>query len=170
MTCNKAQSMITPYINNKLTLKETEDFINHVSSCSVCKEELEVYYALLTAMKQLDEDKNLSSDFGLELDQKLERSRERILHVKFTYYRKKIILFLTILLLAFIISIGYANRGVEERTVTQSNFKLRISFREEPSGYYEALLREYLNRQEATPIPTSTELLPQPEGNSNIVP
>ena len=160
MTCNKAQSMITPFINNKLNLKELEDFIDHVSSCPVCKEELEVYYALLTAMKQLDEDKNLSSDFGLELDQKLERSRERILHVKFTYYRKKIILFLTIIFLAFIISIGYANKGVTERTVTQSNFRIRNSFREEPSGYYEFMLREYLRRQELTPAPTGIEFLP----------
>ncbi len=160
MTCNKAQSMITPFINNKLNLKEMEAFIDHVSSCPVCKEELEVYYALLTAMKQLDEDKNLSSDFGMELDQKLERSKERILHVKFTYYRKKIVLFLTIILLAFIISIGYANKDTTERTVTQSNFRIRNSFREEPSGYNELLLQEYLRRQVLTPVPTSTELLP----------
>ncbi len=160
MTCNKAQSMITPFINNKLNLKELEDFIDHVSSCPACKEELEVYYALLTAMKQLDEDKNLSSNFGLELDQKLERSRERILHVKFTYYRKKIILFLTIILLAFIISIGYANKGTSERTVAQSDFRIRNSFREEPSGYYEFILREYLRKQGTISLPTDTKVLP----------
>ncbi len=160
MTCNKAQSMITPFINNKLNLKDTEDFINHVSSCPVCKEELEVYYALLTAMKQLDEDKNLSSDFGLELDQKLERSRERILHAKFTYYRKKIILLLTIILLAFIISIGYANRDVTERVVTESDFRLRDSFREEPSDYYEFVLQEYLKRLEPSPAPDNKEIVP----------
>jgi hypothetical protein len=141
-------------------MKETEEFINHVSSCPVCKEELEVYYALLTAMKQLDEDKNLSSDFGIELDQKMERSRERILHAKFTYYRKKIILFLTIILLAFIISIGYANRGIPERTVTQSNFRLRSSFRKEPNDYYEFMLREYVKKQELISPPINTESKP----------
>ncbi len=160
MTCNKAQSMITPFINNKLTLKETEDFIDHVSSCAVCKEELEVYYALLTAMKQLDEDKNLSSDFELELNQKLERARERILHLKFTYYRKKIILFVTIIILAFIISIGYANRGIMDRNVTQSNFRLRHSFREETNDYYERVLQDYLKRLELTPTPMGTNHIP----------
>ncbi len=160
MTCYKAQSMITPFINNKLNLKEMEDFIDHISSCPVCKEELEVYYALLTAMKQLDEDKNLSSDFGQELNQKLERSKERILHVKFTYYRKKIFLFLTIIVLAFIISIGYANKGFMERTVTQSDFRIRKSFREEPNGDYEIMLREYLRRQELEPVPTVTVFIP----------
>jgi hypothetical protein len=160
MTCNKAQSMITPFINNKLTMKETEDFINHVSTCPVCKEELEVYYALLTAMKQLEDDKNLSSDFGLELDQKLEWSRERILHAKFTYYRKKIIMFLTIIILAFILSIGYANRSTPERTVTQSSFRLRNTFREEPSDYYEFMLQEYLKRMRITSPPINTESNP----------
>jgi hypothetical protein len=160
MTCSKAQSMITPFINNKLSLKDLESFIDHVSSCSVCREELEVYYALLTAMKQLDEDKNLSSDFGLELDQKLERAKERIFHAKFTYYRKKIILFLTIILLAFIISFGYANKSDEERLVTQSSFKLRSSFREEPGGDYELLLQEYLKHLSLSPTPTKTVATP----------
>lgn len=158
MTCNKAQSLITPFINNKLKLKEMEDFIDHISSCPICKEELEVYYALLTAMRQLDEDKNLSSDFGLELDQKLERCKERILHAKFTYYRKKIFLFVTIIILAFIISIGYANKGDTERMVTQSDFRIRKPFREEPKGYYEFMLREYLRRQEKTPVPAGHNL------------
>lgn len=148
MTCMQAQSMITPFINNKLKLKELEEFLDHIASCPVCREELEVYYALLTAMKQLDEDKNLSSDFGVELDQKLERSREWILHAKFTYYRKKIILLLTILILAFIISIGYANKGVPENPVTRSKFQIRNSFREEPGGYYELILQEYLEKQD----------------------
>ena len=159
MTCNQAQSMITPFINNKLKLKEMEDFIDHISSCPICKEELEVYYALLTAMRQLDEDKNLSSDFGLELDQKLERCKERILHAKFTYYRKKIFLFLTIIILAFIISIGYANKSDTERTVSQSDFRLRNSFREEPNGYNEFILQEYLRKQEVTPVPVG-DILP----------
>ncbi len=160
MTCNKAQSMITPFINNKLTLRETEDFIDHVSSCAVCKEELEVYYALLTAMKQLDEDKNLSSDFELELNKKLERARERILHLKFTYYRKKIILFVTIIILAFIISFGYANRGIMDNNVTQSNFRLRHSFKEQTNDYYEQVLQDYLKRLELTPTPVGADNIP----------
>ena len=151
MTCNKAQSLITPFINNKLTRKELEDFVNHVGSCSVCREELEVYYALLTAMRQLDEDKNLSSDFGMELDQKLERARERIFHAKFTYYRKKIILFLTMIVLAFIISIGYAGKSSQERVVKESDFRLRNVYRIQANVDYEAMIREYLRQQEPSP-------------------
>lgn len=161
MTCIKAQSMITQFINNKLNLKETEEFIDHIGSCPDCREELEVYYALLTAMRQLDEDKNLSSNFGMELNQKLERARERILHAKFTYYRKKVILILTILLLAILLSFGYASKSFEdENTVTESNFRIRHAFRNGRNDYYEALLQEYWIGHEITPVPTEPILLP----------
>ncbi|HPU63531.1 MAG TPA: zf-HC2 domain-containing protein [Mobilitalea sp.] len=71
MTCMEAQSLITRFINDELEIVELEEFIKHIESCSECREELEVYYALLTAMKQLDEDKNLSQDFSQELQEKI---------------------------------------------------------------------------------------------------
>jgi len=145
MTCIKAQSMITPFINNKLSLKEIEEFLDHISSCPICREELEVYYALLTAMKQLDEDKNLSDDFGLKLSQKIVRAQEHILHVKYTYYRKKAILVIAMILLAFLMSFRYAYKNEEQvNNVTESNFRIRNSFRNGKNDYIETLLQNYL--------------------------
>ncbi|MDF2944574.1 MAG: hypothetical protein K0S01_3432 [Herbinix sp.] len=149
MTCMKAQSLITPFINNKLNLKEIEEFLDHISSCSVCKEELEVYYALLTAMRQLNEDKNLSDNYVLELSGKIERAQERIIHVKYTYYRKKAILFLSIFLLAILIGFRYAYNSEEnENIITESDFHLRESFRDERNVYIELQLQQYLEGQE----------------------
>lgn len=147
MNCMKAQSMITPFINNKLSLNEAEEFIDHVGSCQDCKEELEVYYALLTAMKQLDEDKNISSDFTQELNLKLERTREKIFHAKFTYYRKKVILVLTILVVAFFLSISYAGNTEEEKVVTESDYRIRYRFPSQLNGMNERLLQNYLREQ-----------------------
>ena len=59
MTCLDTQRMIIRFINDDLSLEELELFLDHVNSCSECREELEVYYALITAMKQLDEDEIL---------------------------------------------------------------------------------------------------------------
>ena len=155
MTCSKAQSMIMQFINNKLSLKETDEFINHISSCAECKEELEVYYALLTAMRQLDEDKTLTSDFSQELNDKLEQAKERIVHARFTYFRKKIILILTILILALFISMRYAVKSEEEHNVTQSEFRIRAPFDNKGIRENERLLQEYLRQQNAlTPAPT----------------
>ena len=148
MTCIKAQSMITPFINNKLNIKEMEEFLDHVDSCNKCMEELEFYYALLTAMKQLDEDKNLSGDFRMELSVKIKKSRDKIMHVKYTYYRKITILILLMMLLAFLLGISYAKEsGVNTPDVTKSDFHLRKSFNEERFHELDGKLEEYLNKR-----------------------
>ena len=44
MTCKEAEQMVMPYINDELTDKELEAFLDHVYSCKACYEELEIYY------------------------------------------------------------------------------------------------------------------------------
>jgi hypothetical protein len=145
MTCREAQSQITPFIHNQLNLKETEAFIEHVQSCKECREELEVYYALLTAMEQLDEDKTLSNNFNMELNMKLEKEQEKIVHARFIYYRKKIRLVIMILLIVFLLSFRYTNNHIQPRDLlTESNFRLRIMFQEDKKPSFEADLRKYL--------------------------
>ncbi|MBH1939753.1 zf-HC2 domain-containing protein [Mobilitalea sibirica] len=148
MTCMRAQSLITPFINDELNIKELEEFIEHVRSCKECREELEVYYALLTAMKQLDEDKNLSDDFSMELSAKLEKAQEKIIHIKFAYYRKKGILIFIIIMLAFFISFQYAFISQEkENPVTESTFKLRTEFQKRRYELIDIELKEKLEDQ-----------------------
>lgn len=148
MTCIKTQSMITPFIDNKLNMKETEAFLDHISTCNNCREELEFYYVLLTAMKQLDEDQNLSEDYRLELASKIEAAQERIIHVKFTYYRKKAFLLLSMLLVTLALSFGYAETIHEQvKTVTESDFSIRIPYRSERSAWIDKQLENYLKGQ-----------------------
>ncbi len=160
MNCIKAQSMITPFINNKLSVKELEEFLDHVDSCPNCREELEVYYALLTAMKQLDEDKNVSGDFEHELAHKLEKAHERIIHVKYTYYRKKTVLIFTMICLVFLLSFSYANKGIDkledliEDNVEESDFHLRIVFRDPRNKMLELKLEDYFRKQEQLNVPS----------------
>lgn len=154
MTCIKAQSMITPFINNKLSLKEMEEFLEHVGSCPNCMEELEFYYALLTAMKQLDEDKNLSEDFRLELSGKMNRAQDKILHAKYTYYRKYTILILIMILVAFLMGISYSEESNKNtNNVIKSDFRIRNAYHEERFFYIERQLEEYSNQQQIEEIP-----------------
>jgi len=138
--------MITPFIDNKLKLEELEEFIDHVSSCHECHEELEVYYALLTAMKQLNEDRNLSDDFSLDLKNKIERAQEKILHVKYVYYRKKVILILAMIFMAIFIGLGYASRSINvDPGVSKSKFKIRNEFKHGNNDWIDYQLELYLN-------------------------
>jgi hypothetical protein len=137
--------MITPFIEDKLCLKDMEIFLDHVNSCKNCREELEIYYALLTAMKQLDEDKNLSGDFEQELVEKLEKAQEKILHKKYAYYRKKAVLVIMVAFLAFLISIGYSNRiNVNLKQAIVSDFRLRKVFIDHRNDIIDIQLQNYM--------------------------
>lgn len=132
MTCMKAQGLITAFINDELEIDELEEFIRHIQSCEECMEELEVYYALLTAMKQLDEDKNLSNDFSQELKERIERSQERIIHLRYNYYRKKGVLFVLIITVTVFFSLyHYFLPSEQVNPVEESSFRLRTSFMDE---------------------------------------
>lgn len=148
MTCTEAQSIITAFINDELNISELEEFILHMESCPECREELEVYYALLTAMKQLDEDKNLSDDYSQELKEKIEHTQERIIHLRYNYYRKKGVLFLIILFMAVFFSLYHYLLPEEEvNNVTESRFRLRTSFMEDRFDKPAKELNDYLEKQ-----------------------
>lgn len=149
MTCMETQKMITPFINDELTLEETELFIDHVNSCLECREELEVYYALLTAMKQLDEDKILYDDFSMELSAKLDKAQEKIINAKFTYYRKKGALLLIILIVLAVVSWRYSGRREEPVVIVkESDFRLQIKYQRTKENSLEQKLQSYLEKLE----------------------
>ncbi|HKL80230.1 MAG TPA: zf-HC2 domain-containing protein [Mobilitalea sp.] len=140
MTCLRAQSLITPFINDELDIKELEEFTEHIRSCSECMEELEVYYTLLTAMRQLDEDRNLSNNFKLKLSEKLDKAQDKVVHAKFTFYRKKGILLIVLLSLTVFFSIQhYFEKKEEINLVTESDFRMRITFQ---TKRYEIIKKE----------------------------
>lgn len=147
MTCRKAQGLITTFINDELKIDELEEFIQHIQSCAECREELDVYYALLTAMKQLDEDKHLSDDFSQDLKEKLERSQERIIHLRYNYYRKKGVLMVIIFLSTIFFGLYHYFMPIEqENTITESQFRLRTTFMEERFDRPTEELNRYLEQ------------------------
>lgn len=148
MTCDRAQKLITPFINDELDNDEIEDFINHVNTCSECYEELEVYYTLLTAMKQLDDEERISDDFKLQLSTKLERAEEKIIHKRFSRYRKRSILILLVIAMGLLL--GLQNNFIsreDENLVTDSDFKLRMQFNSERYQVIEEDLRKNLENE-----------------------
>lgn len=106
MTCLEAQALITPFINDKLECAQLEEFIKHVQECPDCMEELEVYYALLTAMKQLDEDDDLSTDFKKELHNKLKYSEEEIIREKIMHIKKRVVYVIVVCVIGIVSSIS----------------------------------------------------------------
>ena len=54
ITCKEAEKMVMPYIDGQLDEEELEVFLNHIRTCSSCREELEIYYTVSIGLKQLD--------------------------------------------------------------------------------------------------------------------
>jgi len=112
MDCKKALELITPFVNGKLNTNDTEEFLKHIDECDTCREELEVSYSLMTAMRQLDAGEELSDNYVEELDQKIEDCYMAGLRVKKERSRRRVLLgifvFLFLLMTGSIVS---ENRG-----------------------------------------------------------
>ncbi len=78
MTCLEAQSNIMSFIDKKLPGDTASDFVKHMRYCKNCREELEIYYTLLTGMRQLDSGEELSHDFKKDLEDDLNRIDHKI--------------------------------------------------------------------------------------------
>ena len=79
IACRTAESMVTKYINHTLSVDELEEFLDHISHCSSCYDELETYFIVHEAIQQLDETEDGSVlDFRKLLDQDIRKSRRYI--------------------------------------------------------------------------------------------
>ena len=140
MTCMEAQALITPFINDKIEIATLEEFLDHVEGCKECKEELEVYYALLTAMKQLEEDEEVSADYAKELENKLVEARELILKTKIVHIRKRILFFVVVIFVGLFTSVS-VNVVEEVLTVSEEvEFNAFVIKNETLSPYMKAII------------------------------
>ena len=128
MDCKRVMELMTQFINDQLNAEDVQAFLEHIDSCPECREELEVNYSLMTAMKQLDEDTDLSDNYIEELNQKIETCYLDELKRKRSCVRRRIVLGIVILLLLFMNGITVKETRREE----DRQFFRRISGIEEP--------------------------------------
>lgn len=133
MNCLEAQSHITAFVNDQLDMAMMEQFINHVNGCPDCREELEVYYTLLTAMKLLDEDKELSNQFSQELDNKIKSSADKIKRKKKARIRKRFYLFALAFGFVIVTSLSVTNQIIPKKIPEKPSFQL--NYRGLPKKY-----------------------------------
>lgn len=79
MDCRTAEGMINQYISGDLTRKELESFMNHIETCSSCYDELETYFIVHEATKQLDqEEKDFVYDFKGLLEADIRQTKKEV--------------------------------------------------------------------------------------------
>lgn len=146
MTCFEAQSMITKYLNDELSYDELESFLDHISTCENCREELEIYYTLITGMKQLDEDKVLTSNFHKALEKKLMNSRNLLIRRQKKNFRKAIFLCVIVLIISMSLSFESSQRDDKDMPVftntKESVYDLKYDF----DRYYYKNIDEFVSK------------------------
>ncbi|MBE5957124.1 MAG: hypothetical protein E7253_11840 [Lachnospiraceae bacterium] len=99
MDCLKAQTCITSYVEGDLTGTDLKEFLLHVKWCQNCREELEIYYTLIEATRQLDEGLLTTNDFMKELEDKINRELNEIHAAEDRRANRKVLAFLLFLCL-----------------------------------------------------------------------
>ena len=77
MDCNTALGYIEPFLRDKLTDEEKEEFIYHIKQCKDCRNELEFYYITYAVFDELENDTDSENlDYIAALNKKLEISQK----------------------------------------------------------------------------------------------
>lgn len=105
MDCQTAEEMVNRYINHTLSLEDMESFLNHISTCSSCYDELETSFIVNEAMQRLtqeEEEEEDALDFRQLLDQDICRSRKYIRRMKI---RRGVEILAVLLLIGFLAAV-----------------------------------------------------------------
>lgn len=78
MDCKRAQALVPRYIRKDINREEMGDFLAHVKHCQDCYEELEIYYTIDAALKELDGNAPNSQTLKTSMEQALSGSERRL--------------------------------------------------------------------------------------------
>ena len=76
MDCKEVQRNITAFLGEELHGRSAETFLNHISQCPECKEELSIQYLVREGIARLEEGGNF--DLSKDLDIMIEQSYKSI--------------------------------------------------------------------------------------------
>ncbi len=100
MNCKETQENIPLFLEGKLELQQLNLFLEHIESCKVCKEELEVYYTFYAAIKILEEDSDCKpNSCEIDLRKELARAKEKLKQAKRKKMQKSLLLYIFIIII-----------------------------------------------------------------------
>ena len=76
MECREAERLVKTFIEDKMTPRETEEFLEHIGQCESCKEELSIQCLVAEGMLRLEEGNTF--DLQSELLHRLELAKKRM--------------------------------------------------------------------------------------------
>lgn len=120
MDCKCAQHAIMPYIEQRLSDAELEEFLEHVSGCETCTEELEVYFTIYYALAKLDQNDSVSFDIKQLLKDSIEKSEEHLQYISAKKFVERVILVIVGIVVGILLLTGIdaiSNGGIKETKI-----------------------------------------------------
>lgn len=93
MNCHEVQKRYIRFIDDKLSVKELDAFLKHMSTCTDCFEEYDIYYTMIMGTRYLEKDTYKGTDW-VDAKEKLKYAKEYLVHHRIRRFEKIIILFL----------------------------------------------------------------------------
>ncbi len=78
LNCREAEKCIEDYIGHQLPIEKQEAFLQHISQCRECREELEINYMVYVGIAGLEEDRLDIYDLPGALERELEVSHQQV--------------------------------------------------------------------------------------------
>lgn len=77
MKCLEFQQLISDFLEDRLTISQTREFVEHADNCPECMEELELRYMIQVGiLEQNRDDADVNYDYSLQLSRLLEKTRK----------------------------------------------------------------------------------------------
>lgn len=93
MKCSETEALMETYLDGGLDYKELEDFIDHIDSCDICKDDLEMRYIIKYGLSDEEDKLKGNYDFISHFKKNLEDAKQEIDdHKKNTFYRILVLL------------------------------------------------------------------------------
>lgn len=132
MNCLDFQGEITRYINNELNYREKEAFLAHLRTCDNCRDELEIYYIVLTSLRQMDNNEDIISDYKSSFEKSIKSSEKELIKRRYGRLKRRIAFpaVLTVVMLLTGMSVTEAtDEEIESATETaKSIYEMKFRF------------------------------------------
>ena len=140
MDCRSCKKCTELYIDGQLPQNRIVAYTDHLASCPECTEDLHINYAILTALRQLNEGQDLSDNFATEVDNKLKVARFKIRREARLKVYRRVLIFFEIVGLALAFSIFTPKEKTYAFLPDDAQSKVVISFYGIP-GYMDPVLK-----------------------------
>lgn len=106
MDCKEVNKMIPDFLNNELNNRELKGFMEHISGCKECKEELSIQFLIQEGMASLENGNTF--DLQHELDRLLEDAKRKMRvrrGFQFFVYGVEVLVIITIITIIVLVMI-----------------------------------------------------------------